>query len=174
MPQATVRTPDVVEFAVSPQVGQAVLAFARSYSNSGLIQCGRAGGTACEALAIERPRQKMRGEIRRSDRETGCGAGRKAARNLARRACGDFVAQARNTLPNGRGSETLANTRALQSRAHPCGIRCLNSFGILVKNRLLARAAQNGVSMFVSVYRAGPRGHPARERSFRDVPPETV
>jgi hypothetical protein len=31
----TFRTPDVVEFAVSPQVGQAVLAFARSYSNSG-------------------------------------------------------------------------------------------------------------------------------------------
>ena len=51
---------------------------------------------------------------------------------------------------------------------------CLNSFGILVKNRLLARAAQNGVSMFVSVYRAGHRGHPARERSFRDVPPDTV
>jgi hypothetical protein len=25
------RTPDVVEFAVGPQVGQAVLAFARSY-----------------------------------------------------------------------------------------------------------------------------------------------
>ena len=47
---------------------------------------------------------------------------------------------------------------------------CLNSFGILVKNRLLARAAQNGVSMFVSVYRAAT----ARERSFRDVPPETV
>jgi hypothetical protein len=53
-------------------------------------------------------------------------------------------------------------------------VGCLNSFGILVKNRLLARAAQNGVSMFVSVYRAGPRGHPARERSFRDVPPDTV
>jgi hypothetical protein len=35
---------------------------------------------------------------------------------------------------------------------------------------LLARAAQNGVSMFVSVYRAAT----ARERSFRDVPPETV
>jgi len=54
-----VRTPDVVEFAGSPQVGQAVLAFARSYSSSGptLIQRGRAGGTACptcEALAIER------------------------------------------------------------------------------------------------------------------------
>jgi hypothetical protein len=47
---------------------------------------------------------------------------------------------------------------------------CLNSFGILVKNRLLARAAQNGVSMFVSVYRAAT----ARERSFRDVPPDTV
>jgi hypothetical protein len=31
---STVRTPDVVEFAVSPQVGQAVLAFARSYSSS--------------------------------------------------------------------------------------------------------------------------------------------
>jgi len=30
-----VRTPDVVEFAVSPQVGQAVLAFARSDSSSG-------------------------------------------------------------------------------------------------------------------------------------------
>jgi hypothetical protein len=29
------RTPDVVKFAVSPQVGQAVLAFARSYSSSG-------------------------------------------------------------------------------------------------------------------------------------------
>jgi hypothetical protein len=37
---------------------------------------------------------------------------------------------------------------------------CLNSFGILVKNRLLARAAQNSVSMFVSVYRAGPEGTP--------------
>jgi hypothetical protein len=32
---STFRTPDVVEFAVSPQVGQAVLAFARSYSSSG-------------------------------------------------------------------------------------------------------------------------------------------
>ena len=50
------------------------------------------------------------------------------------------------------------------------GLGCLNSFGILVKNRLLARAAQNGVSMFVSVYRAAT----ARERSFRDVPPDTV
>jgi len=43
---------------VSPQVGQAVLAFARCYSRTAcLIQCGRAGGTACptcEALAIER------------------------------------------------------------------------------------------------------------------------
>jgi hypothetical protein len=31
----SLRTPDVVEFAVSPRVGQAVLAFARSYSSSG-------------------------------------------------------------------------------------------------------------------------------------------
>jgi hypothetical protein len=53
------RTPDVVKFAVSPQVGQAVLAFARSYSSSG-PDSARAGGQAstacptCEALAIER------------------------------------------------------------------------------------------------------------------------
>jgi hypothetical protein len=39
---------------------------------------------------------------------------------------------------------------------------------ILPKNRLLARAAQNGVSMFVSVYGAAT----ARERSFSDVLPE--
>jgi hypothetical protein len=31
----TLRTPDVVEFAVSPQVGQAVLACPQSYSSSG-------------------------------------------------------------------------------------------------------------------------------------------
>ena len=30
----------------------------------------------------------------------------------------------------------------------------LDVFGVLAKNRLLARAAQNGVSMFVSVYGA--------------------
>jgi len=34
----------------------------------------------------------------------------------------------------------------------------------LVKNRLLARAAQNGVSMFVSVYRDGMR----RPVSYRE------
>ena len=46
----------LVEFAVSPQVGQAVLAFARSYSSSG-PNSARAGGTACptcQPLAIER------------------------------------------------------------------------------------------------------------------------
>src|ERR1035438_8568999 len=52
----THRTPDAVEFAVSPQVGQAVLAFARSYSNSG-PNAARAGRRhrlpTCEALAIE-------------------------------------------------------------------------------------------------------------------------
>ena len=42
------RTPDVVEFAVSPQVGQAVLACPRSYSGSGL-------GSARAELAGERP-----------------------------------------------------------------------------------------------------------------------
>ena len=51
---------------------------------------------------------------------------------------------------------------------------CVNVFGILAKNRLLARGAQNGVSMFVSVYRAGPRARPAREQSFGDALPETV
>jgi hypothetical protein len=52
------RTPDVVEFAVSPQVGQAVLAFARSYSSRGpKFSAGGQASTACptcEALAIER------------------------------------------------------------------------------------------------------------------------
>jgi hypothetical protein len=64
----TVRTPDVVESAVSPQVGQAVLAFARSYSSSG------PNSVTCEALAFERngspifpARQELRGDIRRSD-----------------------------------------------------------------------------------------------------------
>jgi hypothetical protein len=52
------RLPDVVEFAMSPQVGQAVLAFARSHPSSD--PKFRAGGQAstacptCEALAIER------------------------------------------------------------------------------------------------------------------------
>ena len=42
------RTPDVVEFAVSPQVGQAVLAFARSYSSSGpKFSAGGQASTAC-------------------------------------------------------------------------------------------------------------------------------
>ena len=53
-----VRTPDVVEFAVSRQVGQAVLAFARSYSSSDpKFSAGGQASTACptcEALAIER------------------------------------------------------------------------------------------------------------------------
>ena len=40
------RTPEVVEFAVSPQVGQAVLAFARSYSSSG-PNSARAGRRQC-------------------------------------------------------------------------------------------------------------------------------
>jgi hypothetical protein len=40
----TLRTPDVVEFAVSPQVGQAVVACPPFYWSSGAqIQCGRAG-----------------------------------------------------------------------------------------------------------------------------------
>jgi len=51
-------TPDVVEFAVSRQVGQAVLAFARSYSSSDpKFSAGGQASTACptfEALAIER------------------------------------------------------------------------------------------------------------------------
>jgi hypothetical protein len=54
----TFRTPDVVEFAVSPQVGQAVLAFARSYSSRGpKFSAGGQASTVCptcEALAIER------------------------------------------------------------------------------------------------------------------------
>jgi len=41
-------TPDVVEFAVSRQVGQAVLAFARSYSSSD--PKFSAGGQASTAL----------------------------------------------------------------------------------------------------------------------------
>jgi hypothetical protein len=40
----------------------------------------------------------------------------------------------------------------------------------LAKNRLLARAAQNGVSTSVSAYRAAT----ARERLFRGVLPENV
>ena len=41
--QGKLRAPEVVEFAVSPRVGQAVLAFARSYSNSGpnSVRAGR-------------------------------------------------------------------------------------------------------------------------------------
>jgi len=53
-----IRTPDVVEFAVSPQVGQAVLAFARSYSSSDpKFSADGQASTACptcEDLAIER------------------------------------------------------------------------------------------------------------------------
>jgi hypothetical protein len=65
------RTPDVVEFAVCPQVGQAVLACRRSYSSSGpKFSAGGQASTAfptCEALAIEGngpahfPRQCERG-----------------------------------------------------------------------------------------------------------------
>jgi hypothetical protein len=51
-------TPDLMEFAVSPQVGQAVLAFARFHSSSGpKFSAGGQASTACptcEALAIER------------------------------------------------------------------------------------------------------------------------
>jgi hypothetical protein len=51
-------TPDVVEFAGRPQVGQAVLAFARSDSSRGpKFSAGGQASTAsptCEALAIER------------------------------------------------------------------------------------------------------------------------
>jgi len=74
----TFRTPDVVEFAVSPQVGQAVLAFARSYSSSGLKFS--AGGQAAPpappaklspskgmAQPIFPARQKSRGDIRSSE-----------------------------------------------------------------------------------------------------------
>ena len=43
-------------------------------------------------------------------------------------------------------------------------------FGILAENRLLARAAQNGVSMFARLCGAAT----ARERSFRDVFPGIV
>jgi hypothetical protein len=50
-------TPDLMEFAVSPQVGQAVLAFARFYSSSGpKFSAGGQASTACptcETLAIE-------------------------------------------------------------------------------------------------------------------------
>jgi hypothetical protein len=52
----TLRTPEVVEFAMSPRVGQAVPSL-DPIRAVGLIQRGRAGGTACptcEALAIER------------------------------------------------------------------------------------------------------------------------
>ena len=67
------RTPDVVEFAVSPRVGQAVLAFARSYSNSG-PNSARAGRRAPPAppaklwpsKGMAQPifpaRQKLRGD----------------------------------------------------------------------------------------------------------------
>ena len=51
------RTSDVVESAVSPQVGQAVLPSLDPIRTAGLIQRGRAGGTACptcQPLAIER------------------------------------------------------------------------------------------------------------------------
>jgi hypothetical protein len=52
------RLPDVVEFAMSPQVGQAVLAFARSHSSSDpKFSAGGQARTACptcEAFAIER------------------------------------------------------------------------------------------------------------------------
>jgi hypothetical protein len=72
------RTPDVVEFAVSPQVGQAVLAFARSDSSSG--PKFSAGGQAAlpappaklsPSKGMTQPifpaRQKLQGDIRSSD-----------------------------------------------------------------------------------------------------------
>ena len=74
----TFRTPEVVEFAVSPQVGQAVLAFARSCLGSGLgsARAGRRAPPAPPAKLspskgmappIFPARQKLPGEIRRSD-----------------------------------------------------------------------------------------------------------
>ena len=80
--ERTVRTPDVVEFAVSPQVGQAVLAFARSYSSSGpnSVRADRRAPPAPPAKlsplkGMAQPifpaRLKLRGHIRSSDRAPG-------------------------------------------------------------------------------------------------------
>ena len=84
------RTPDVVEFAVSPQVGQAVLAFARSYSNSGpdSVRAGRrhrlphlrSTRHRKEWLSPFSPaRQKLRGDIRSSERGPKSGISGKAS-----------------------------------------------------------------------------------------------
>jgi hypothetical protein len=68
------RTPDVVEFAVSPQVGQAVLAFARSYSSSApnSSQCGRAGEHRLPHLRSSGPRKEWLSPF--SPPGTKCGA----------------------------------------------------------------------------------------------------
>ena len=76
------RTPDVVEFAVSPQVGQAVLAFARFYSSSGpKFRAGRRAPPAPPAKlspskGMAQPifpaTQKLRGDIRSSEIARSC------------------------------------------------------------------------------------------------------
>ena len=49
----TLRTPDVVEFAVSPQVGQAVLACPQFYSISGpKFSAGGQASTACPTSEV--------------------------------------------------------------------------------------------------------------------------
>ena len=59
-------TPDVVEFAVSPLVGQAVLACPRSYSNSGSNSVRAGRRHRLPHLRSSRQGQKLPGEIRRS------------------------------------------------------------------------------------------------------------
>ena len=56
----TFRTPEVVEFAVSPQVGQAVLAFARSCLGSGLgsARAGRRPAARETATCMTRTTRK--------------------------------------------------------------------------------------------------------------------
>jgi len=68
------------------------------------------------------------------------------------------------------GHTDIQGVRDIKPGEESTSAGCLHVFGILAKNRLLARAAQNDVSMFASLCGAATES----ERSFRDVFPGIV